>query len=636
GRVDQGEYTVEKVYFESLPGFFVTGNLYRPARIQGKIPAVLFTHGHWKDARLSESGDDELRREIATGAERFEEGGRSRFQSMCVQLARMGCVVWQWDMLGDSDCLQISSELNHGFSKQRPEMNTPENWGLFSPRAESHLQSTMGLQTWNAIRSLDFVLSLPEVDPRRVAVTGASGGGTQTMILAALDPRITLSFPAVMVSTAMQGGCTCENASLLRVDTGNVEFAALAAPRPQGLTTADDWTRELATKGFPDLRKLYQLLGAQDQVMLHRGEHFPHNYNAVSRSAFYGWLNRHFGLGQTDPVIERDYVRLGRDQLTVWDAAHPRPATADAEFERRLLRGLSEDARRQMDEASKDPAAFAALCGPAAEIVLGRTLGRAGAVTWNQLTKEDQGTWWNIGGRLQNETYREEIPATFAYPKTWNGRTVLWLTDSGKSGLFRNGRLVAEVQRLVDAGTTVCGIDLLYQGDFLAGGPAVTYTRRVKNPREAAAYTFGYNRALFAQRVHDVLTTLQFIRTHERPSRQVGAVALDPVTGTVLAAALAVAGDGLDFAACDTHGFRFGSVVDLQDVRFLPGGAKYGDLPGLLSLGRVQTLWVAGEPELTASHIARLSGAKVVRHDGAATPAAVVEWISGNKVPEKK
>ncbi|MBN8249624.1 MAG: acetylxylan esterase, partial [Verrucomicrobia bacterium] len=267
GRVDQDGYTVDRVYFESLPGFFVTGNLYRPAKVTGKVPAVLFAHGHWKDARLSETPDAELRREIATGAERFEQGGRSRFQSLCVQLARMGCVVWQWDMLGDSDCRQISSELNHGFAKQRPEMNTPENWGLFSPRAESHLQSTMGLQTWNGIRSLDFVLSLPEVDPERIAVTGASGGGTQTMILAALDSRVRLSFPAVMVSTAMQGGCTCENASLLRVNTGNVEFAALVAPRPQGVTTADDWTRELATKGFPDLQRLYELMGAKDQVM---------------------------------------------------------------------------------------------------------------------------------------------------------------------------------------------------------------------------------------------------------------------------------------------------------------------------------------------------------------------------------
>src|SRR5256885_5703126 len=269
GKIDGGEYTVEKVYFESVPGFFVTGNLYRPKNVTGKAPGVLFAHGHWANARLTETGPAELRREIADGEERFEQGGRSRFQSMCVQLARMGCVVWQWDMLGNSDSQQLSMKLVHGFAKQRPEMNTVENWGLFSPQAEAHLQSVMGLQTWNSIRSLDFLLSLPEVDTSRIAITGASGGGTQTMLLAAIDPRVTLSFPAVMVSTAMQGGCTCENASLLRVNTGNVEFAGLFAPRPQGMTTANDWTKEFSAKGFPELQKLYSTLGAPKNVMLH-------------------------------------------------------------------------------------------------------------------------------------------------------------------------------------------------------------------------------------------------------------------------------------------------------------------------------------------------------------------------------
>src|SRR6185436_9025965 len=245
GRVERPEYTVDKVYFESAPGFFVTGNLYRPKAPRGKMPGVMFAHGHWANARLSESGDAEIFREIAEGQERFEEGGRSRFQSMCVQLARMGCVVWQWDMLSDSDSIQFSRQLVHGFARQRPEMNTVENWGYYSPAAEAHLQSIMGLQTWNSIRSVDFLLSLPEVDPERIAMTGASGGGTQTMLLAAVDDRLKLSFPAVMVSTAMQGGCTCENASLLRIGTGNVEFAGLFAPKPQGMTTANDWTKEM-------------------------------------------------------------------------------------------------------------------------------------------------------------------------------------------------------------------------------------------------------------------------------------------------------------------------------------------------------------------------------------------------------
>src|SRR5262245_53948106 len=71
GKIDRPEYTIEKVYFESAPGFFVTGNLYRPKNRTGKIPGVLFAHGHWADARLSESGDAEIFREIAEGQERF-------------------------------------------------------------------------------------------------------------------------------------------------------------------------------------------------------------------------------------------------------------------------------------------------------------------------------------------------------------------------------------------------------------------------------------------------------------------------------------------------------------------------------------------------------------------------------------
>ncbi len=443
GRIDRGDYTVEKVFFESVPGFFVTGNLYRPKNIVGKAPGVLFAHGHWADARLTETTDTELRRELAEGEERFEQGGRSRFQSMCVQLARMGCVVWQWDMLGNSDSQQLSMQLVHGFAKQRPEMNTTENWGLFSPQAEAHLQSAMGLQTWNSIRSLDFLLSLPEVDPDRVAMTGASGGGTQTMILAAIEPRLALSFPAVMVSTAMQGGCTCENASLLRVGTGNVEFAGLFAPKPQGMTCANDWTKEMSTKGFPDLKRLYALLGASDNVMLKRGEQFPHNYNAVSRSAFYTWLNRHFKLGQIEPVIERDYAPLQRDELTVWEAQHPAPKAAAPDFERQLLRWLHDDAQKNLAAAQSTPEGFRQTFGSAFDIVLDGGLTEAGEVEWDMMHKADRGAWIEMSGLLRNKSYHEELPAVFCYPKQWNGHTVIWLTGegSGKTGQFRrNGR----------------------------------------------------------------------------------------------------------------------------------------------------------------------------------------------------
>jgi hypothetical protein len=409
GSIDRGDHTIERVAFESLPGFSVTGNLYRPRGVRGRVPAVLFAHGHWADARLAEMPPERLRQEIAAGGERFEQGGRSIFQSLCVQLARMGCVVWQWDMLGDSDARQLTRELVHGFRTQRADMNAAEGWGLFSPLAEARLQNVMGLQTWNAIRSLDFVRSLPEVDPDRIACTGASGGGTQTMLLAALDDRLALSYPVVMVSTAMQGGCTCENASLLRIGTGNVEFAALFAPKPQGMNTANDWTRELATKGFPELQRLYDLLGAAGSVVLQRGEHFPHNYNAVTRSGFYTFLNERFGLGLQSPVIERDYEPLSRAELTVWDEAHPAPSSGDPDFERELLRWLATDADAQVAAAAATAAGLDDLLRPAVEVLVGRSAATAGDVTWEVGDKTQADGHLRIDGVLRNTTHGEEV-----------------------------------------------------------------------------------------------------------------------------------------------------------------------------------------------------------------------------------
>jgi dienelactone hydrolase len=599
GRIDLPEYSVEKVYFQSAPGFYVTGNLYRPKNVTGKVPGVLFAHGHWKDARLSEETDAKLRQEIATGQERFEQGGRSRFQAMCVQLARMGCVVWQWDMLSDSDSNQFTAEVVHRFAKQRPEMNTAMNWGLYSAQAEANLQSIMGLQTWNAVRSLDFLLSLPEVDPERTAITGASGGGTQTMLLAAIDPRIKLSFPAVMVSTGMQGGCTCENSSLLRVNTGNVEFAALFAPKPQGMTTANDWTKEMATKGFPELKRHYAFLGAPNEVMLHRGEHFPHNYNAVSRSAFFTWLNQYFKLGQKTPVLERDFTPLTREQLSVWDAQHPAPKADGPAFERQLLQWFTQDAAQQLRAAAAVPENLRRTAGAAVEVLIGRTWAGAGDGEWQLKAKEDRGDYLEMTGLVTNRTHHEQLPVVWLYPKKSNGRAVLWLDDDGKAALYAaEGTLKPAVRQLLAAGTIVLGADLLSQGEFLADGRAVTQTRKVANPREFAGYTFGYNSALFAQRTQDVLTLVKFLRQGRggtQPNPTIVAVAGFGGAGPVAAAARALAGGAIDRAAVSTGGFRFGQLLDYRDPRFLPGGAKYLDVPGLLALGAPHPLWVAGE-----------------------------------------
>ena len=646
GTIEREGYTVSKVFFESAPGFFVTGNLYRPVNPRGRVPGVLFAHGHWKDARLSEQPPDKLRAEIAAGEERFEQGGRSRFQSLCVQLARMGCVVWQWDMLGDSDSQQFSRELIHGFAKQRPEMNAADRWGLYSPRAEAHLQSVMGLQTLNAIRSLDFLLGLPEVDPERIAATGSSGGGTQTMMIAALDDRVKLSFPVVMVSTSMQGGCTCENASLLRIGTGNVEFAALFAPRPQGMNTANDWTRALATKGFPDLERAYALYGAKGDVSLHRGEHFPHNYNAVTRSAFYTFLNQRFTLGFPAPVIERDFEPLGREQLSVWDAAHPAPKAADPDFERDLLAWFTADAARQIDGQAATPEGLRQIVRPAVETIIGRTFATAGDVTWRLDAKDARPDHVRMTGALVNTTHGEEVPVTWLYPKDrpWSRRVVVWLDDAGAAGLGAgDGAAPAPLDRLVGQGTAVVAADLMLRRPGATETGERPRQRSVKNPREFAGYTFGYNHPLFCQSVHDVLSIVRYLRTaetaaHPRPEQVV--VAGFGAAGPVVVAARAVADGAIDRAAADTRGFRFQSVADYRDPLFLPGGAKYLDLPGLVALGSPGELWLAGESAAigaVAGGYPTAAAGRLVLHDGAAggdaalVPAAAVEWLLGGR-----
>ena len=188
GKLQRDGYTIEKVVLETMPGFTLSGNLYRPAGKTGRVPGLLCPHGHWEDGRVN-----------------------IEVQQRCIRWAKLGCVVFMYDMVGYND----SKPFTHGFLDDRL-----RRWGL----------SLATLQTWNSIRALDWLTSLADVDPSRIGCTGESGGGTQTFLLTALDPRIKVAAPVVMVSDSFQGGCVCENAAGLRLGTDNVEIAALCAP----------------------------------------------------------------------------------------------------------------------------------------------------------------------------------------------------------------------------------------------------------------------------------------------------------------------------------------------------------------------------------------------------------------------
>src|SRR5262245_11983701 len=259
GKIDRGDHTIEKVYFESYPGFYVTGNLYRPKNTSGKLPAVLCPHGQWKYGRLENQQLNSTPERAAT-------------------FAQQGYVAFTYDMVGYVDSAAISHKFAAGHRENI--VDREALWGV----------NLLGLQLWNSIRSIDFLLSLPEVDSERIACTGESGGGTQTFLLTAVDDRVKMAAPVNMISFLMQGGSVCENAPNLRIDTNNVEIASLIAPRPMIMVSATgDWTKNTMTSEYPAVRNIYRLFGAEDKVTAVQMD-APHNYNQPSREAVYGWF----------------------------------------------------------------------------------------------------------------------------------------------------------------------------------------------------------------------------------------------------------------------------------------------------------------------------------------------------------
>jgi len=632
GRVERDDYTVDRVYFESSPGLYVTGSLYLPKNVAGKLPTILCPHGHWANGRFHDHGPEQVKRELETGAETYEAGGRHPLQARCVQLARMGCMVFLYDMLGYADGSSLTQELAHGFAKQRPHLSLPEHWGLFSAQSELRCLNALGLQTWNSIRTLDWIMSRSDCDTTKVGVTGASGGGTQTFILAALDERVTAAFPAVMVSTAMQGGCTCENASYLRVNTGNIEMAALIAPRPVAMSGADDWTVEIETKGLPELKKHFAMLGVPDNVSAKYFK-FPHNFNQTSRMLMYEFFNRTLDLGVSE-IVERDYVPLTRDEATVFDASHPAPAkTEDAEVA--LLRALDQASQKQIDALTPRDAAslkeFRKVIGGALEVMIGRGLPAAGATSFEKADEIPREGFIEFSGRLRLTAHGEELPTVFLLPPNWNRQAVLWFDGAGKAGLFEaQGKPIAEVKRLLTAGYAVGSVDLYLTGDFTDDGKPVTQMPIVKNPREFAGYTLGYNHPLFAQRVHDILTVTSSTKFHEQMPDQVHLVGVNGA-GVFVAAACALAGKAVSSAAVDTAGYRFASITEIRDVNLLPGAVKYGDVPAILALCAPVKLAVAGETadslSLTSAAFAASSGMLTLLPSASNVRGAIVDWL---------
>jgi dienelactone hydrolase len=609
GKIDRDAYTIEKVFFASMPGHYVSGSLYRPKGKSGKLPGVLCPHGHWRDGRFYDAGEKEARQQIQHKAEQTMAGARYPLQARCAQLARMGCVVFHYDMVGVADSTAL-----------------PHAGGFADAEGDLRLQSAMGLQTWNSLRALDFISSLPDVDPQRIGVTGASGGGTQTFILCGIDDRPAVAFPAVMVSTQMQGGCVCENCCYLRQNTGNVEFAGLFAPKPLGMTGANDWTLHIEQKGLPELKALYRLYGAEDHVMAHCFPQFGHNYNQVSREVMYNWLNKHLGLGYSGVVTEQPFEPVPPKELSVYDAAHPRPA--DSLDATRLRQVMTEASTKQMEALrprdSKSLEAHHHVVGAALRVMIGDSLPDAASVEETRsgdLQPGDGFRWRRFF--LGHKGAGEKVPAVGILPDGFDGTVVVWIHPRGKASLFDAGRLSPVARQIIERKAAILAIDAFGTGELTPEKPLAVNTKY-------SGYTFGYNRPILAQRVHDVLTAVAFAKGHEK-TKTVHLVGWEKA-GLWALLARGLCGDAVARTAADCDGFQFEEVRSSSDERMLPGALKYGGLPGLAALIAPAELYVynrSSSPSdwLTQAYAAGGAAEKLASNTEKQSSEKVVGWL---------
>lgn len=441
GRLDRDGYSIEKVYLETLPGYYLGGNLYRPRGKSGKFPGILIAHGHWDYGRLE---NQQLNSTPIQG----------------ITMARQGYIAFAYDMVGYNDTIQTT----HEFGGRREQL-----WS-FAP---------LSLQLWNSIRALDFLLSLQEVDPARVGITGASGGGTQTMLLTAVDDRVRFSAPVNMVSAIMQGGCVCENAPGLRRRTNNVEIAALAAPRPMIIISGtQDWTKNVPQEEYPAIRRIYELYGQPDNVA-NAVVNAPHNYNQESREHVYEFLGKHV-LGAADPSLLREkevQVERLQDMLVL----HGRTLPAGA-LDYAGLFATWRDWSQRAAEAEKDPT-----------VIRQRLTMTLGAEWPEQVDAETAGNSLT----LTRKGRHDQVPGTWFPGK---GRAVLLLHPKGSEA----AQATKTFRDLQQEGRPVLTIDAFQTG-------------RAAAPRNRNAPHFlTFNVSDDAARVQDVLTALAYLRSQTK------------------------------------------------------------------------------------------------------------------------
>lgn len=546
-RIERDGYTIEKAYFQSLPGFYVGGSLFRPIDPQPKShPGILSPHGHSKIGRL--------------------QNEETSYPARGLTFARMGCTAFMWDMIDYNDSARHLwgeyQQETYGVVHRSPWPHKQDNRMLWNI-------GILGLQLWNSIRALDFLCKLPEVDTNRLGCTGESGGGTQTYNLYAVDDRLTVAAPVCMVSAYMQGGCVCENAPLLRIDTNNVDIGATFAPKPLILVnSSQDWTQHTPDVEYPAIKRIYDLYDAADHVTQIQID-APHGYNLAMREAVYRWFAKWLDLPFDDTFTEPPFeMEEHKDLLAFYDGLPDGAITNH------------KDLIEQCINASKTTLEF---YRPTTSEVLTKNRQTLGQTLRIAVGHDDTTVTYEGGSRTQfsniacqtgtliGDRRNVRVPIRTFTPDSPTEISTLLIHTNGMNALY-----TPLIEQLLDKGQNIYTIDTFGTGQNVA-------EENPETPRGGRFFNT-FNRTDDAERIYDITLALRHITT-----KTINIVGFGNAGLWALIAGAVSDNTNLNVIS-DINNFDTTSENDYLTHLPIPGILKAGGLPNAAALNAPNTL----------------------------------------------
>lgn len=496
GVLERTGYTIEKVIYETLPGLWVAAHVYLPAHLNIPAPAVLFVPGHWME-------NGKLEPDI---------------QICCANLALRGFVVLVYDPIGQGE--RLGDWMEHGHLE-------PLLIGV----------SQAGLMVWESIRALDYLISRADVDKKRIGMTGASGGGLNTLYTSAVDERIAVSVPVCFVTTFYQmmtaerdrnwedGVDLCNQVPEVMTYAEMSDICGLFAPQPLCIIGGlQDWMFPIdgTRTVYRQLQEIYRLYGAESNVKLVEVD-AEHGYSQPMREAMYGWMMywlQHLGDGSPSPeraceLLPEPYpaaltyiappastdLPILRQRAAYphpnpgWCFAGTAPLSCGAAITQLARRLAAEVPPPELPDAATWPKQRAELLDRA-RALLGNMPEREPLLrdrTYNQVSYQGL-----FAERVVFESERGiEIPTMFLTPAEWQRYlpVVIYVDEWGKQVGLENG----VIEALLQAGLAVLAVDVRGVGETAV------------SDFEASTNALMSDRPLFGQRVWDVLRAVDYL-----------------------------------------------------------------------------------------------------------------------------